>query len=125
MISISKKSGIINTLSTMFIQRQTAERTVLPEFNIGTNCQKVSYQVRRWPAELKQRIKHMKQVVAEKKAHEINCDGFDRADARDVERVCIKLLWRVVITLHILLAAQAFAAHERAVTTTSKGANSQ
>ena len=27
-------------------------------------------------AELKQRIKHMKQVVAEEKAHEMNCDGF-------------------------------------------------
>jgi len=38
--------------------------------------QKLSYKYEDEQAELKQRIKHMKQVVAEEKAHEMNCDGF-------------------------------------------------
>ena len=38
--------------------------------------QKLSYKYEDEQAELKQRIKHMKQVVAEEKAHEMNCDEF-------------------------------------------------
>ena len=38
--------------------------------------QKLSYKYEDEQAELKQRIKHMKKVVAEEKAHEMNCDGF-------------------------------------------------
>ena len=37
---------------------------------------KLSYKYEDEQAELKQRIKHMKKVVAEDKAHEMNCDGF-------------------------------------------------
>jgi len=38
--------------------------------------QKLSYKYEDEQAELRQRIKHMKKVVAEEKAHEMNCDGF-------------------------------------------------
>lgn len=38
--------------------------------------QKLSYKYEDEQAELKQRIKHMKSIVAEEKAHEMNCDGF-------------------------------------------------
>ena len=38
--------------------------------------QKLSYKYEDEQAELKQRIKHMKKVVADEKAHEMNCDGF-------------------------------------------------
>ena len=38
--------------------------------------QKLSYKYEDEQAELKQRIKHMKKVVVEEKAHELNCDGF-------------------------------------------------
>ena len=38
--------------------------------------QKLSYKYEDEQAELKQRIRHMKKVVAEEKAHEMNCDGF-------------------------------------------------
>ena len=38
--------------------------------------QKLSYKYEDEQAELKQRIKHMKKVVVEEKAHEMNCDGF-------------------------------------------------
>jgi len=38
--------------------------------------QKLSYKYEDEQAELRQRIKHMKRVVAEEKAHEMNCDGF-------------------------------------------------
>jgi len=38
--------------------------------------QKLSYKYEDEQAELRQRIKHMKNVVAEEKAHEMNCDGF-------------------------------------------------
>jgi len=37
---------------------------------------KLSYKYEDEQAELKQRIKHMKKVVAEEKVHEMNCDGF-------------------------------------------------
>ncbi len=38
--------------------------------------QKLSYKYEDEQEALKQRIKHMKKVVAEEKAHEMNCDGF-------------------------------------------------
>jgi len=38
--------------------------------------QKLSYKYEDEQAELKQRIKHMKKVVSEEQAHELNCDGF-------------------------------------------------
>ena len=37
---------------------------------------KLSYKYEDEQAELKQRIKHMKKVVAEEKVHEMNCGGF-------------------------------------------------
>ena len=37
---------------------------------------KLSYKYEDEQAELNQRIKHMKKVVAEEKSHEMNCDGF-------------------------------------------------
>ena len=38
--------------------------------------QKLSYKYEDEQAELRQRIKHMKKVVGEEKAHEMNCGGF-------------------------------------------------
>ena len=38
--------------------------------------QKLSYKYEDEQAELKQQIKHLKKVVAEENAHEMNCDGF-------------------------------------------------
>ena len=38
--------------------------------------QKLSYKYEDEQAELQQRIRHMRKVVAEEKAHEMNCDGF-------------------------------------------------
>ena len=51
------------------------EEKILGNLN-DERFQKLSYKYEDEQAELKQRIKHMKKVVAEEKAHELNCDGF-------------------------------------------------
>jgi hypothetical protein len=60
-------------LDTLF--EHLFEEKILGNLN-EERFKKLSYKYEDEQAELKQRIKHMKSVVAEDKAHEMNCDGF-------------------------------------------------
>jgi hypothetical protein len=56
--------------------------------------QKLAYKYEDEQSALKQQIKHLKKIVAEKKAHEMNCDGFLEIVRRyvDVTELTLEIL---------------------------------